>query len=225
MQQCDNNAVAFKETLSRRGGIAAAFALCGAVVIGCTSPQPLVNARVTLPARHAASPAAPPPNADHFPASLRPDPGFVLNGNTLSVALNSVTFECCVGHDWSSAAADPQAWRPGEQVQITWIEGARPAVGSAEDTMFLTAKMYGPWPTVAELRNQYSPDSNQVAAAPVVRWLTESARSASSVMTIPAKAAPGYYDLQFSAAAQEIGGCGTAACTPGFYDAAIIQVR
>jgi hypothetical protein len=147
----------------------------------------------------------------------------VLNGK--DGALNKVTFECCLGHDWSSSAADPQTWSPGEQVQITWIEDARPAAGSAEDTMFLTAKMYGPWSTVAELRNQYSPDSDRIAAAPVVRWKTESAGSATSVITIPADATPGYYDLQFSAAAQGIGGCGTAACTPGFYDAAIIKVR
>jgi len=92
--------------------------------------------------------------------------------------------------------------------------------------MFLTAQMYGPWPTVADTINGFenSDDSNQVAAAPVVRWSTESAGSATSVITIPADAAAGYYDLQFSAAAQEIGGCGTPACAPGFYDGAIIEV-
>jgi hypothetical protein len=217
--------VAFKKTLARRGVIAAAFALCGTVVIGCTSPPPMVNAKVTLPTRHATPPAAPSPTTNHFPASFRPDPGFVLTGNTAGEASNDVTFECCLGHDWSSAAADPRTWRPGEQVQITWIESAHPAPGSAEDTMFLSANMSGPWPTVAELRDLYEPDSDQVAAARVVRWSTESASSATSVITIPADAASGYYDLQFSAAAQGIGGCGTAACTPGFYDGAIIKVR
>jgi hypothetical protein len=111
-------------------------------------------------------------------------------------------------------------------VNITWIESARPAAGSAEDTMFLTAQMYGPWPTVAATVNGFenSDDSNQVAAASVVRWSTQSAGSATSVITIPADAAPGYYDLQFSAAAQEVGGCGTPACAPGYYDGAIIDV-
>ena len=87
--------------------------------------------------------------------------------------------------------------------------------------MILTAQLYGPYRTMAELRNEYSSDSRQVAAAPVVRWstLTESADSAVSVVTIPADAGPGYYDLQFGAAAQSIGG------SPGWYNAAILLVR
>ncbi len=87
--------------------------------------------------------------------------------------------------------------------------------------MILTAQLYGPYRTVAELRNEYSPDSRQVTAAPVVRWSTDtgSAGSAASVVTIPADAGPGYYDLQFGAAAQNIGG------SPGWYNAAMLAVR
>ena len=226
-KRCDNHAVTFKTTFLRRAVMAPAFVLCGAVVIGCTSPPPQVNVRLTLPSR-AASPAASPSRAASpapaagtasTPANFHVDPGFQLGGSS-----NEPTFECCLGHDWSSSAADPQTWSPGEQVRITWIETARPAAGDPEDTMFLSATMYGHWTTVADAQNSYSSD-NQVAAAAVVRWDTESAGSASSLMTIPADAAPGYYELQFSAAAQEVGGCGTAACAPGFYDAAIILVR
>jgi hypothetical protein len=217
----------------RRSVIAAAFVLCGAVVIGCTSHPSLANVRVTLPS-HAASVApsptptaspAPSPDTNHFPAGFHDDPGFTIDGgSSLNVAVNNVAFECCLGHDWSSTAADPQTWSPGEQVQITWLEGARPAAGSAEDAMFLSATMYGHWSTVTDAQNSYSSD-NQVAAAAVVRWDTESASSATSVITIPADAAAGFYELQFSAAAHEPGGCGTDACAPGFYDGAIIQVR
>jgi hypothetical protein len=233
-----NDAVAFKGTFRRRCIFAAAFALCAAVVVGCTKPPPMVNAKLTFPpvqtaspAAHTTSPAAPSPssspatspssNPNHFAASFRPDPGFVLG---LGGAPNNVTFECCLGRDWSSSAADRQPWAPGEQVLITWVEGARPAPGSAEDTMFLSANMSGPWPTVADVVKLYEPDTDQVAKASVVRWSTDSAGSATSVITIPAHARPGYYDIQFSAAAQAVGGCGTSACAPGFYDAAIIKV-
>jgi hypothetical protein len=181
----------------------------------------MVNARVNLPTEHAAVPTTSPPVTINIPADFQPDPGFVSGKGG---ALNNVTFECCLGHDWSSSAADPKTWSPGEQVQITWIEKTHPAAGSAEDIMFLTARIYGPWPTVAELRSRFSPDHDHVDALSVVRWLTEFAGSATLVVTIPAHAAPGYYDLQFNAAAQEVGGCGTAACAPGFYDAAIIRV-
>lgn len=230
VQRCDNHAVTFRETFARRGAIAAALALSGAVAIGCSSPPPMVDANVNLPVRDSPSTTPPVPSASPTPGTFHLDPGFEItaDGNTevsgIGGSSNSVAFECCLGHDWSSSAADPQTWSPGEHVQITWIETARPAAGSPEDTMFLTAKMYGSWSTVADAENSYSSD-NQVAAAAVVQWDTESTGSATSVITIPADGAPGYYELQFSAAAQEAGGCGTAACAPGFYDGAIIEVR
>jgi len=192
----------------------------------------MVNAPITLPAQHSVSPTAPAPapSTSQTSTAFQADPGVELTADggleITGIGGSSATadFECCLGHVWSSSAPDPQAWSPGEQVQITWIETVRPAPGNAEDTMFLAATMYGVWSTVAEAQNQYSSD-NQVAAAAVVRWSTESASSATSVITIPANAAPGYYELQFSAAAHEVGGCGTAACAPGFYDGAVIQVR
>ena len=90
--------------------------------------------------------------------------------------------------------------------------------------MFLSANMSGPWPTVADTIKLYEPDTDVVARASVVRWSTDSASSATSVITIPAHARPGYYDIQFNAAAQSVGLCGTPACEPGFYEAAIIKV-
>src|SRR5262245_1979113 len=167
----------------RRGAIAAMLALGGAVVIGCSSPPPMVNANVNLPARHSLSPTPAAPSASPTPGTFQVDPGFELtaDGTTevtgIGGSSDSPAFECCLGHVWSSSAADPQTWSPGEQVKITWIETARPAAGSAEDTMFLTAKMYGSWSTVTDAQNSYSSD-NQIAAAAVVRWDTESAGSA-----------------------------------------------
>ena len=234
VRQCDNRAVTLSETFVRVGVIAASFGLCGAVVTGCSSP-PRLNVKLTFPS-HAASPAtspsdaatpAPSPGTFSTPANFQADPGFELTSSgQLEFAgtggsSDQAAFECCVGHDWSSSAADPQTWSPDEQVRITWIETA--AASNAEATMFLSAKMYGSFSTVSDARN-YSPD-NPVVTAAVVRWDTEVTGSATSVITIPADAAPGYYELQFSAAAHEVGGCATAACAPGFYDGAIIQVR
>jgi len=204
------------------------FALCTAFVIGCAKPSPLVNVNVSYtPPPHAASSAAVPSGSNNeVPANFTPDPGFTQGGNTIGVGGNKATFECCLGHDWSSSSADPQTWNPGQQIRITWVESVLPAAGSREDTMFLTAKMYGPWRSVAALSNGFmSSDGPPIAAARVVRWSTRSARTASSLITIPANAKPGYYDLQFSAAAHEIGYCGTDACAPGFYDGAIIYVN
>lgn len=97
----------------------------------------------------------------------------------------------------------------------------RAAAGSSTAEMILTAQLYGPYRAVGELRNEYPPDSRQVAVAPIVRWSTGtgSAGSAVSVVTIPADAGPGYYDLQFGAAARSIGG------SPGWYNSAILAVR
>jgi hypothetical protein len=111
-------------------------------------------------------------------------------------------------------------------VRITWIKAT--AADSAEEEMFLSAGMWGHWSTAADAQNDFAL-GNQVATAAVVHWDTELAGSATSVMTIPANAAPGYYDLQFNATAHGVGACGTdqrpAACAPVFYEAAVIQVR
>jgi hypothetical protein len=106
-----------------------------------------------------------------------------------------VTYTCC------AEDAGTTTWHPGQQVRITWIPQGRPARDAATTT--LTAVLAGPYRTVTALKaanTQGIDRSHVVAAAPAIRASGSEATSPVSVVTIPADAAPGYYNLRFQAA-------------------------
>ena len=111
-----------------------------------------------------------------------------------AVSAPAMSFSCCA----ASVVAHP--WRPGQQIRLAWTTQGRPAAGSTGETA-LTATLTGPYRTVVELKaaNANGTDrARQIAAAPVIRVSGDPASAPVSVITIPADAAPGYYNLRFA---------------------------
>ncbi len=69
----------------------------------------------------------------------------------------------------------------------------------------LTAALIGPYPTAGDLddANESGPGQSRIAAtAPVIKVSTVSLSGLVSVLTIPRSAAPGYYSIWSTAAAE-----------------------
>jgi hypothetical protein len=121
-----------------------------------------------------------------------------------------VTYTCCA-QDLGTTT-----WRPGQQLRITWVPQGQPARGAGTST--LTAVLTGPYPTVTALKaaNDRGTDRSRiVAAAPAIRASGSRVSSPVSIVTIPADAARGYYNLRVHAAAGNVASYGATIISVG----------
>jgi hypothetical protein len=103
---------------------------------------------------------------------------------------------CCS----TTIAAKP--WHPGQQLRVGWIETGSPSPANGTHQAYvLTVILTGPYRSVTALKtaNNRGPDQSRiVATAPEIRTSGYEVRSPVSVLTIPAEAAPGFYNLQIA---------------------------
>jgi hypothetical protein len=100
-------------------------------------------------------------------------------------------FTCCIGHDVN------RIYHPGDLVTIHWIRDTSEAVAPSNPIpITLTAHLEGPFAGVVQAKIRGAHGNDQVRASPV--QVTDRTIGAPvSRLRIPARAAPGLYNLTF----------------------------
>jgi predicted small secreted protein len=104
-----------------------------------------------------------------------------------------VMYTCCA----QSVAST--SWRPGQQLPVRWTRDGTLAPGQQPQTLTLSAVLTGPFSKAVAMQDATGNDRLHArlrAAAPQIRISRNPPRSPISVITIPAGAPPGWYDLE-----------------------------
>jgi hypothetical protein len=105
-----------------------------------------------------------------------------------------VSYTCC------SASVTAPSWHPGQQLPVTWTRVGNVPTGQSIQPVTLSAVMTGPFSSATALKaaiNQGRGGSVTARAANIT-ISRNPPRTPVSVITIPANAPPGFYDLEFT---------------------------
>jgi hypothetical protein len=86
-------------------------------------------------------------------------------------------------------------WHPGQQLTIAWTRTATVPAGHPYLAVTLSAVLTGPFSKAVALKAAIGHHGSLTARAPTIRISRDPPHSAVSVITIPASAPPGFYDL------------------------------
>lgn len=127
------------------------------------------------------------------------------------VSAPQITFTCC------SASITAKPWHPGQHLLIHWTEqGYTRAASGKKVAITLTAVLTGPYRTVMMLKaaNARRLDSSRIIASALPIAITRVTPTPPvSVIAIPAGAAPGFYNLEFTVGSPNVSDSGDAIIT------------
>ena len=105
-----------------------------------------------------------------------------------------VSYTCC------SASVTTPSWHPGQQLPVTWTRVGTVPSGQSIQPVTLSAVITGPFASATALKAAI----NRGRGGSITAWSAKTTisrnppRTPVSVITIPADAPPGLYDLQFT---------------------------
>jgi len=107
-----------------------------------------------------------------------------------------VSYTCC------SASVVATSWHPGQQLPVAWTRVGKVPPGQSIQPVTLSAVMTGPFSSAAALKAAITRGSGGsiTASAPTITISQNPPRTPVSVITIPADAPPGFYNLEFTLA-------------------------